>query len=402
LLFTPATCKAPARTSRVIPARQPTVTINWILGAPRSGTTWLGKIFDSHPDVLYRNEPDAELPSETLPLVCQVEDLERYRDPARAYLERLIDTRTLRSAGSLPVFRKNYQTLKAHWLRLGMVHGLHLSNFAARGTRWHNNKVIPDIIDGAGWSQPTIVIKSVSAHERTRLFLEALPRSRIIFIIRHPCGQVASMLRGFALGKFGNQSLLQDLRRHFHVWRLARHRGAGLRHLLSKLLSADRAQQPDDLLDDRFEALPKVEQLAWWWATINQKTIDDLTGLSSVRIVRYEDLVADTTAVVRALFEFTGLTWDSQTAAFIRKSTTSGGRDRYYGVRKQSTAITVKWREQLSSDDQCRILDIAHSVPIGRLFGKVDPDDEHILPGWWLERAPYSKSLAEAGARLVR
>ena len=29
-----------------------------ILGAPRSGTTWLAKIIDSHPDVLYRHEPD--------------------------------------------------------------------------------------------------------------------------------------------------------------------------------------------------------------------------------------------------------------------------------------------------------------------------------------------------------
>ena len=33
-----------------------------ILGAPRSGTTWLAKIIDSHPDVLYRHEPDAAIP----------------------------------------------------------------------------------------------------------------------------------------------------------------------------------------------------------------------------------------------------------------------------------------------------------------------------------------------------
>ena len=34
-----------------------------ILGAPRSGTTWLAEIIDSHPDVLYRHEPDVTLPS---------------------------------------------------------------------------------------------------------------------------------------------------------------------------------------------------------------------------------------------------------------------------------------------------------------------------------------------------
>jgi hypothetical protein len=326
-----------------------------------------------------------------LPPVCLVEDLERYRDVARAYLERLIDTRTLRSAGSLPVFRKNYQIRKAYWLRSGLVRGLHLSNFATRGTFWQSNRAIPDFIDRAGRTQPTIVIKSVSAHERARLFLEALPGSRIVVIIRHPCAQVASMVRGFALGKFGDQSVLQDLRRHLHVWRVARrHRGAGPRHRLSELLSAE-----------RFEAMPTVEKLASWWATLNQKTIDDLTGRCGVSIVRYEDLVADPTGVVRELFAFTGLTWDPQTAAFILKSTTSNGRDRYYGVKKNSSAMIVKWQDQLSPGDQCRIIDIARSVPIGRLFGKVDQGDAAILPGWALEGALYTKSPAgETGACL--
>jgi hypothetical protein len=369
----------------VVLAPHETAKINWILGAPRSGTTWLGKIFDSHPDVLFRNEPDEEQRSELLPSQCRVEDLKRYRDVAHAYLERLIDTRTLRSAGSLPVFRKNYQTRNAYRLRLGMVHALHLSNFATRGTRWQTNQLIPDFIDGAGSPQPTIVIKSVSAHGRARLFLEVMPGSRIVFIIRHPCAQVASMLRGFTLGKFGDQSLLQDLRRHLHVWLAHRHRGASPRHRLSELLSADQAKQPDDLTDERLEALPTVEKLAWWWVTLNQKTIEDLTGLRSVRVVRYEDLVADPAAVVRELFAFTDLTWDAQTAAFILKSTTSNGRDRYYGVKKKSSAIPAKWHKQLSSDDQHRILDIAHSVPVGRLFGKVDQDGAAILPGWALE-----------------
>ena len=29
-----------------------------LIGLPRSGTTWIAKIFDSHPDVLYYHEPD--------------------------------------------------------------------------------------------------------------------------------------------------------------------------------------------------------------------------------------------------------------------------------------------------------------------------------------------------------
>jgi len=33
-----------------------------VSGSPRSGTTWLAKLLDSHPDVLYRHEPDEVSP----------------------------------------------------------------------------------------------------------------------------------------------------------------------------------------------------------------------------------------------------------------------------------------------------------------------------------------------------
>jgi hypothetical protein len=350
-----------------VPAPQPTVKINWVLGAPRSGTTWLGKIFDSHPDVLYRNEPDKELASEKLPVMCRVEDLEDHRYVARAYLDRLIDIRTLRSAGKLPIFHKNYQTLKARWLRFGMVYGLHLANLATRGALWPNSQPIPDVIDRAHWSPPTIVVKSVSACGRARLFLEALPGSRTVFIVRHPCAQVASVLRGIALGKFTGPS--------------------------RELLSTDQALQLN-LTTERFEALTPVEKLAWQWAILNQKTIDDLSGVCGARIVRYEDLVADPASVVRELFVFAGLTWHPQTAAFMLKSTTSNGIDRYYGIKKKSSEMIVKWHKQLSFDDQCRILDIARRVSVGRLFGKYEQENGAILPGWALDGALYTKSPA--------
>jgi hypothetical protein len=350
----------------MVPAPHPTAKINWILGAPRSGTTWLGKIFDSHPDVLYRNEPDKQLGNE-LPFMCRIEDLEGQRYVARAYLDRLIDIRTLRSAGKLPVFPKNYQTLKAHWLRLGIVYGLHLVNLATRGARWPNNKAIPEVIDRAHQPPPTIVVKSVSACGRARLFLEALPGSRIVFIVRHPCAQVASVLRGIALGRFTIPS--------------------------RELLNTDQALQLN-LTTERFEALTPVEKLAWQWAILNQKTVDDLSGVCGVRIVRYEDLVADPASVVRELFVFAGLTWHPQTAGFILKSTTSNGIDRYYGIKKKSSAMIVKWRRQLSFDDQCRILDIACRVSVGRLFGKFEQENGAILPGWALDGALYTKSPA--------
>ena len=38
------------------------------IGMPRSGTTWIGKILDSHPRTLYRHEPDTWRRLDTIPL----------------------------------------------------------------------------------------------------------------------------------------------------------------------------------------------------------------------------------------------------------------------------------------------------------------------------------------------
>src|SRR3984885_3831463 len=92
-----------------------------ILGAPRSGTSWLAKIFDSHPDVLYRHEPDTVLRDYNLPWMCLPAQVPAYRDAARDYLRRLFDTATLKTAGSLPIFPKRYLGAVAARLHAGMI-----------------------------------------------------------------------------------------------------------------------------------------------------------------------------------------------------------------------------------------------------------------------------------------
>ena len=118
----------------------------FILGAPRSGTTWLAKIFDSHPDVLYRNEPDTVLHEPRLPLLCPPEDIGRYRDIARAYVERLLDVRTLKTAGSMPVFAKRYAMPLAHPLRLLWIYALQVAHEVRRGRAIAQRLPVPDLV----------------------------------------------------------------------------------------------------------------------------------------------------------------------------------------------------------------------------------------------------------------
>jgi hypothetical protein len=80
-----------------------------LLGSPRSGTTWLGKILDSHPDVFYLHEPDTVQRSADLPYLLEAEDIEPHRAAAADYLASLGRVRQPKAAASLPVFPKRYR-----------------------------------------------------------------------------------------------------------------------------------------------------------------------------------------------------------------------------------------------------------------------------------------------------
>src|SRR5690348_17293271 len=78
-----------------------------VLGAPRSGTTWLAKIIDSHPDVLYRHEPDETLPG---PEILPEQELP-------ALLGRWAADRGPRTVTKRPFFPKSFQAGWARGLR---------------------------------------------------------------------------------------------------------------------------------------------------------------------------------------------------------------------------------------------------------------------------------------------
>src|ERR1700733_6917179 len=101
-----------------------------ILGAPRSGTSWLAKIFDSHPDVLYRHEPDTVLRTWDLPWMCPPGEVHLHVERARSYLRQLIAIATLKTAGSLPMFSKRYQGTLARLTRAAIIHALQAADFA--------------------------------------------------------------------------------------------------------------------------------------------------------------------------------------------------------------------------------------------------------------------------------
>jgi hypothetical protein len=313
-----------------------------VLGAPRSGTSWLGKIFDSHPDVLYRHEPDLALWERRLPFFIPEPDTDAYIAIAAEYVTRLMHVPTLKASGQLPTFPKNYQAFGIRSLRSGIINALRWTE-AVSGSRRLRSFPVPDLFRLDGYSRLRIAMKSVSASGRTRVFLKALPGMRLVFLLRHPCGQIASTLRGLTQGKFDTGVFVQDVLRTPSMKRYG-------------------------LTEQRLNAASYIEQLTWHWIAINELVLDAISGHENARLVLYEDLCADPISRVRELFSFTRLDWHSQTEAFIRRSTNYGGTERYYSVFRDAVASANKWRSELAQQDQDVIMDIVARTSLAEVW----------------------------------
>lgn len=96
----------------------------FIFSSARSGSTWLGKILDSHPDTVYLHEPDIVDRGDDLPLPFWFDEevSAQQLSLARIYLKRLSAQRNLRTVGTRPMFPKSYRNPVLNWTRTGLIY----------------------------------------------------------------------------------------------------------------------------------------------------------------------------------------------------------------------------------------------------------------------------------------
>jgi hypothetical protein len=315
-------------------------TMTMVLGAPRSGTTWLAKIFDSHPDVLYRHEPDLVDIHDDVPHICLDGEEPLHASITRSHFLMLRDMRVLKTVGSRPFSPKSYENLPARLVRHAMILGLRALQQVAPPTVI-NAIQVPDFISAARRRGLHLVIKSVVSFGRAGLLAECLPEARFVVILRNPYGQIASRLRGEAARKLERR--IRD--RELPPLRRAREFG---------------------LTEAVLHGCPDVEYLAWEWAVLTQKTLDELEGRANVRVVHHRDLIADPVAQARELFAFAGLDWREETAAFITRSSTHQGEHGYFDVMRDLTKVEDGWRTQLSAEQQGMIANVVRRTPLAQ------------------------------------
>ncbi len=306
-----------------------------LFGMPRSGTTWIGKIFDSHPDTLYRHEPDSRGALKGIPLVASVADAARYREEIAEFVDALPRLNTPRAAASLPMFPKRYQSPTQ----------LMVKKFSAFATKAAEplirNLPVLDLVRYNKVANLRVVWKSIESLGRLGIVLRAVPDCRAVHILRHPCGYVASVLSGETTRHFSSKTASSE---DYPVYEM----------LLTVSANNKRNLQLDDL-----RRMEPVERLAWRWVLFNEIALAGSKGYENCTLLRYEDLCNEPLHKAQELIRFAGLNWHSQVEDFVNRST-SQTSEHYYSVFKDPADSSTKWQHELSAGQIEAIMRVIH------------------------------------------
>ena len=326
-----------------------------LVGMARSGTSWVGKIFDSHPLTLYKHEPDRFL--RDVPLAPTLDQAQQLEAPLRSFVSRLPSIDRDHVAGSLPVFAKRYRSWIAQKIHEASVVGA--NGGAAVGLK------LP-VLQCTDTRDPRICVvwKSIDSLGRLGVIVRNVPDCRAIVITRHPCGSISSTLRGESKGKFSSSVKLSD---DYGI----------MKHFL------DSATRPRGLTLDHMKRIHPVERMAWIWVLANEKAEDEMRQVGRCTSVRYEDICQSPATNIRALFSFAGLPWEEQTNTFILASTLSArpgqfdrltqNASRYYGVFKDPIQSADKWKTEMTPEHVERVYGVLRQSDLCRLYPETEP-----------------------------
>ncbi len=319
-----------------------------VLSSPRSGSTWLAKILDSHPNTLYRHESDRLISEPKLPFDPLATEIDGLVDDARLFLEKALNLSNLFTTGTLPIFKKDYRTSLDEISFRGLIYALKgFSSVAPFYAQQISRFSLPEGVNKKYRSLVVPVLKSVDSLRRTNLFSQAMPESRIIHLVRHPCGYVASTLRGRAKGYLNKRDFIKDI-----------------------------AHSPEsvarNITEEYLHNLSEEERLAVRWMVSNEKVIKEMKESGNYLLVTYEDLCFDTFNVARRIFNFIGLEWSQATDAFIEKCLSQGGGEKhYFQILRDPRKAVEKWKAELTEEQQARVIGQVGNSLAGELF--LDP-----------------------------
>ncbi len=300
----------------------------FLFGMPRSGTTWIGKIFDSDPETLYMHEPDSWERMGFLPLFVDAEINESEKNQIESYHAALPAMRTSQVTSKLPVFRKNYQTIRMFNQYKASIYIVSMLKKMGFGS-----KLEPSARIGKDRFPSTIVWKSIESLGRLSCLCSTINNSFGIHIVRNPAGYIASVLSGEKMHNFRDISIptSEDY------------------PLFDMLLSTQTGSALGINIDD-LKSMEPIERLAIRWRLYNEVAYELCKGMENYHLVRYEDVCRNPLDMTKELLSFCGMSCGEQTEKFVTKSTIQQN-DAYYAVYKNPLKAAYRWREKLNDAD---------------------------------------------------
>jgi len=306
-------------------------------GAARSGTTWLATILNTFKGVIYCHEPFRTLGGEKMEsLVRKMKSGTLRQDERRMFIDELCKSHP--GWHRPPFFPKNDQ----NWPPAVQNFCWCLVRIASRGDGVFRRLFSPDPIRSYD-----LLIKEVDWARHLESTIRSLSPD-VILIIRHPCGVVASLVKGQRLGVMPREERQSWLRVNEED---CRH--LGFRR--SSVLAMD---------EHKFLALNWLLQ-----NLISQRVLESHPRAA---FVVYEELCRDPVRITESLFQFLSWPIRPETRQFIELTTGRGhsflgdlrrANNSYFGVFKKRTRVLHSWKTDLSDQAKEEITSIARLHP---------------------------------------
>ena len=295
-----------------------------LIGAPRSGTTWLSKLIDANPTVQFLHEPDSLVYTQAVPPILhdEVPD-DALLEATRRHVDALFSVCTLKTLSVAPLFKKSYRnpaqhaTLQAALLALRTLEQLKQTRSFSRHYR------LPTALTKSG-AAPVTLVKSVLAG-RARLAALALPEIQFFLVGRDPRGFVASIRTGARLGRIQLAGLIAF-------------------NQLSKSPEAKRRGMTEKAL----QALPPVAQLTWSWLMLNEQIMRAARAPNTM-LISYDRFCLQPESALLEMMRFADLDMSKEVQRYLADSTAgSEKKSRYFSLKQDPVAACQRWKQQLT------------------------------------------------------
>lgn len=294
-----------------------------ILSVGRSGSTWLGSIVNSHPDVAYRFEPFLRRRAHAcIREAVKLIESESFSDADLPKIyEGLLPAHPLTDKS--PFFQKSHSRSAGKSLLWPVCRGIGVLGGA------YGRLYSPQ-------GKPFLIFKEVS---RRMLMQRLQDRTalRAVYLVRHPCAVVASMLRGQSadLMPSGRLDALGDLLADYDP------------ELADKVGAVD--------------GLSPAAKNALLWRLDVEQGVRTARERDDGKVVLYENLCREPAKVAREVLAFFGLAWHANVERYVpasggesssvEESVNSDTSNSYFSVAKDTKETMNRWKSQLSAEE---------------------------------------------------